>query len=198
MTVFACDGGVASADVICHPAASEGRVGSPGGLRRDVFGKYTKSRACRQQARAGKTHTPSAKLAGSPLLSHLCFTHALSPFTPPPPPYSAVVDLRSSRWSMGLRGDQARLHTSSVNRRSTRALKPSRTFCFAIFHRLAATFFFSRPVRNATYLETLVCRFYIQRPSAEAKWKNNNENKKTSTVKLSNNLIARLTKSQKT
>lgn len=48
-----------------------------GGSRRDAFGKYRKSQACRQQERAGKTHThtlspPSWSVSS---LSHLFFTH---------------------------------------------------------------------------------------------------------------------------
>lgn len=74
-------------------------------------------------------------------------TQSLSPFTPPPPCYSAVVDLWSSRRSMSLRGDQAQLHTSSVKRRSTVALKPCRTFSFAIFC-VSWEIFFFLPVYN--------------------------------------------------
>lgn len=142
--------------VICHPAASAGHVGSLGGAasQRDVLGKYAKSQACRQQERAGKTHTHTFSAEQPPPSLFHTRTRSFSPFTPPPTPpsRSAIVDLWSSRRSMALRGDQARLHTSSVKRRSTRALKPRRTFCSATSRRPAETVPFSAD-RDTRYSE---------------------------------------------
>lgn len=76
------------------------------------------------------THTHFHRQAGRFPPCHISFSHtqSFSPFTPPPPTSSAVVDLWSSRRSMGLRGDQARLHTSSANRRSMRCFETIQNF----------------------------------------------------------------------
>lgn len=76
------------------------------------------------------THTFTAKLVGFPPVTSLfhAHTHSFSPFNSPPPGPSAVVDLWTCRRSMGLRGDQARLHMSSANRRSTRCFETFQNF----------------------------------------------------------------------
>lgn len=122
--------------VICQPAASAGRVRSwevivgGGGETRSANTQKAK-RADNRRGQEKHTLSPPSRSV-SPLVTsllHHTLTHTHTEYLTLHPSSSssssAVIDLWSSRQSMGLRGDQARLHTSSVNRRSTRALKPT-------------------------------------------------------------------------
>lgn len=156
MSACACDniylgwGRGQSSVILRHPQVVWGHWG--GRCSETCWANTQKAKRVDNRRGQGKhTHTLSAPSPHPPTPSHRVTslfhtrTQSFSPSTPPPAPpsCSAIVDLWSSRRSMALRGDQARLHTSGVKRRSTRALKPCRTFCSATSRRPAATAPFS-------------------------------------------------------